>query len=47
MVGTERNGSNGGWRLADSARLQYTFTNPNDINGRTINGVQFGIVHRF
>jgi predicted porin len=39
--------SNGGFRPGGSAGLKTSFTNPADINGRTINGVQFGIVHRF
>jgi len=47
LVDTLRNDTNGGWRPAGSAGLKTTFTNPNDINGRTINGLQLGIVHRF
>jgi predicted porin len=47
LVDTLRNDTNGGWRPQGSAGLKTTFTNPNDINGRTINGVQIGIVHRF
>ena len=47
LVDTLRNQSNGGWRPAGSAGLKTTFTVPTDINGRTINGVQLGIVHRF
>lgn len=47
LVDTLRNDTNGGWRPAGSAGLKSTFTTPGDINGRTINGVQVGIVHRF
>lgn len=44
---TLRNDRNAGFMLACSAALQANFTAPNDINGRTINGVQPGILHRF
>lgn len=44
---TLRNDANGGWRPAGSAGLKSTFTAPADINGRTIDGLQLGIVHRF
>jgi len=47
LVDTIRNDSNGGWRPAGSGGLKSTFTTPSDVNGRTINGVQFGVVHRF
>lgn len=47
QVETLRNDSAGGWRPAGSAGLKDTFTQPDDINGRTISGVQLGIVHRF
>jgi predicted porin len=47
LVDTMRNDSNGGWRPAGSAGLKTTFTAPTDINGKTINGLQFGIVHKF
>jgi predicted porin len=47
LVDTIRNDANGGWRPSGSAGLKTTFTNPNDVNGRTINGFQLGIVHRF
>ena len=47
MVDTLRNDTNGGWRPAGSAGLKTTFTAPTDINGRTINGLQMGIIHRF
>lgn len=47
LVDTIRNDAHGGWRPAGSGGLKSNFTNPNDINGRTINGVQFGVVHRF
>jgi predicted porin len=47
LVDTIRNDTNGGWRPQGSAGLKTTFTNPADINGRTINGVQLVILHRF
>jgi hypothetical protein len=36
-----------GWRPSGSAGLKTTFTSPGDVNGKTISGVQVGIVHRF
>jgi predicted porin len=47
LVDTLRNDTNGGWRPQGSAGLKTTFTTSNDVNGRTINGAQLGIVHRF
>jgi len=47
MYETMKNGANGGWRPSGSAGLKTNFTNPADINGRTIDGLQVGIVHRF
>jgi hypothetical protein len=47
LVDTICNDTNGGWRPQGSAGLKTTFTNPADINGRTINGVQLVILHRF
>ena len=47
LVDTLRNDNNGGWRPQGSAGLKTTFTTPFDVNGRTINGAQVGIVHRF
>lgn len=47
LLDTLRNDANGGWRPVGSAGLKNTFTVPTDINGRTIDGVQLGIVHRF
>ena len=47
LLDTLRNDTNGGWRQVGSAGLKNTFTVPTDINGRTINGVQLGVVHRF
>jgi hypothetical protein len=47
LAETLRNDTNGGWRPSGSAGLKTTFTTPAQINGRTINGVQLGIVHRF
>jgi predicted porin len=42
-----RNDRNGGWRPSGSAGLKTTFTTPGDINGRRIDGLQVGVVHRF
>jgi predicted porin len=47
MVDTMRNDANGGWRPSGSAGPKTTFTTPGDINGRTINSLEVGIVHRF
>jgi predicted porin len=47
LADTLRNDANGGYRAAGSAGLKTNFTAPGDINGRTINGVQIGIVSRF
>ena len=47
LVDTIRNDTNGGWRPAGSGGLKSNFTNPNDVNGRTITGVQLGVVHKF
>ena len=47
LVETMRNDANGGFRHGGSAALKTNFTNPVDVNGQTINGIQFGIVHRF
>lgn len=47
MIETLKNDTNGGWRPSGSAGLKTTFTAPGDINGRTISGMQVGIVHRF
>ncbi len=47
LADTLRNEANGGFRPAGSAGLKSDFTNPNDINGRTITGVQLGAIHRF
>ena len=47
LLDTMRNDTNGGWRPAGSAGLKTTFTSPADINGKTINGLQFGIIHKF
>jgi predicted porin len=47
LVDTIRNDTNGGWRPAGSGGLKSNFTNPNDVNGRTINGLQLGVVHKF
>lgn len=47
QVDTLRNDTNGGFRLAGSAGLSPNFSTANDVNGRTINGVHLGVVHRF
>ncbi|WP_077035728.1 porin [Pelomonas sp. KK5] len=47
MADTMRNDTNGGWRPVGSAGPKSTFTTPNDVNGRTLNGLEVGIVHRF
>jgi len=47
LVDTIRNDTNGGWRPSGSAGLKSNFATPDDVNGRTITGVQFGVVHRF
>jgi len=47
LLDTLRNSANGGWRPAGSAGLKTTFTAPGDINGKTINGLQLGVVHKF
>ena len=47
LVDTLRNGANGGFRPSGSAGLKTNFGTPNDVNGRTINGVQLGVLHRF
>ncbi len=47
LLDTIRNETNGGFRPAGSAALHSNFTNPNDVNGRRINGLQVGMLHRF
>lgn len=47
LVDTIRNDTNGGWRPAGSGGLKSNFTSPGDVNGRTINGAQLGVVHKF
>lgn len=36
-----------GFRPSGSGGLKTTFTTANDVNGRRINGLQLGVVHRF
>jgi predicted porin len=36
-----------GFRLAASGAVKTNFTTANDVNGRRINGVQLGVLHRF
>ena len=47
LLDTIRNESNGGFRPSGSAALHSNFTSPSDVNGRRINGLQMGMVHRF
>jgi predicted porin len=47
LVNQIRNDPNAGFRPAGSAGLTKTFTTANDVNGRTITGVQLGFVYRF
>jgi predicted porin len=47
LLDTIRNETNGGFRPNGSAALHANFTNPDDVNGRTISGLQMGVVHRF
>jgi predicted porin len=47
LADTLRNNTNAGFRPAGSAGLPFNFTNASDVNGRKINGVQAGILHRF
>jgi predicted porin len=47
LAETIRNDDNAGFRLAGSGALKSNFTSGSDVNGRNINGVQLGILHRF
>jgi predicted porin len=47
LADTIRNDTNGGFRPQGSAGLKSNFTNPSDVNGRTISGVQAGCLIRF
>ena len=47
LADTIRNDTNGGFRPAGSAGLRANFTNPSDVNGQTITGVQAGCLIRF
>lgn len=42
-----RNRGTAGFRLAGSAGLKSNFSTPNDVNGRSVTGMQVGILHRF
>ena len=46
MANTLRNDANAGFRPSGSAGLQTNFAG-GDVNGRTINGAQVGVLHRF
>ena len=41
------NGTNAGFRPSGSGPVRANFTDPNDVNGRTLRGVVLGVVHRF
>jgi predicted porin len=47
LADTIRNDANGGFRPQGSAGLKSNFTNPADVNGRTISGLQAGCLIRF
>jgi len=47
LVDTLANDTNGGFRPAGSAGVSPNFTSGADVNGKRINGVQMGIIHRF
>jgi predicted porin len=47
LIDTIRNDTNGGFRPNGSAALHANFTNPADVNGQSISGMQVGVVHRF
>ena len=47
MVDSLKNGANAGFRQSASAGMTSQFTAASDVNGQTINGVQFGVVHKF
>ena len=42
-----KNDRNAGFRLAASGGMKPNFTSADDVNGRTIKGVQLGVLHRF
>ena len=46
LVDTIRNDTHGGWRPAGSGGLKSNFSG-DDVNGRTITGMQLGVVHKF
>jgi len=46
LADTIHNDTNGGWRPAGSGGLKSNFTG-NDANGRRIDGVQLGVLHKF
>mgnify|MGYP000848937838 CR=1 FL=1 len=47
LINSIRNDANAGFRPAGSAGLKSPFTAAADVNGRTINGFQVGIIHKF
>lgn len=42
-----RNDTNGGFRPSGSAGIRTNFSTAADVNGKTINGLALGVVHRF
>ena len=47
LVDSLANDPNAGFRPSGSAGLTKTFTDPNDVNGRTIRGAHVGFVYKF
>jgi predicted porin len=47
LVNWLRNDASGGFRFVGSGGLKSNFTNPDDVNGRTITGLGIGAIHRF
>lgn len=47
LVHSLRNDANAGFRPSGSAGVRATFTAAGDVNGKTLNGLALGIVHRF
>ncbi|MDE2370380.1 MAG: porin [Burkholderiales bacterium] len=47
LADTLKNDTSAGFRPSGSSGLQFNFSNANDVNGRTINGLQLGLLHKF
>jgi len=47
LANTIKNDRNAGFRPSGSAGLAYNFSTPNDIHNRRLDGMQFGVLHRF